>query len=519
MQPFFRALLLFATLISINASGTELGAPVSISTYPENRFLVVDYNNLFLVDPDGHRSLLQPEIPDGKVWNPTGVFYRSDLAYIANYGGHNVIAGEIREGRFIQKQEFSAPGLISPEGVAVDADLVVVADYDGSNVTAFSHDGKQLWRTKIDLAHGVWIEGDFVYATALGADERVAKLSKKTGERILSVSTRDWHSGYIYPTSITSAAGSGLKGDLLVIDADSGALISITENLEEVSRTGKTSPEFWQRPYGAVAYNHTLYITDTEGKRLRRLADGEVSTFGEDSGLTHIGDTIQYGDKNGPFCALKEAKVPFAKNFRATLGYQAACLHNDREGWISKAIWPIGGPLLHRPPNGIGYAWQFDMTVDGHTFTLTGSPNRKTIMVAEGDTYIFVDIPPNYVIWGRPKDAGEIEDILSPEIRQEWRHYQDVRWACGPLPAFMKYGASTGETLPARLDALITAPNAKNLVDKWLTGTPITERDLEEITSKGRTFYLDDLAVLTMLSHSSREVEARKFEKCKASIP
>lgn len=518
MKRFFRALLCYAVFFSINAVGAELGSPVSITPYTNDRFLVVDYKNLFLVGADGQRVLVTPEIPAGKAWNPTGVFYRSGLTYIANYGGHNVIAGEIQNGRFIWKMEFVAPGLRSPEGVAADADIVAVADYDGSNISAFAHDGTQLWRTKLDLAHGVWIEGDFVYATALGADARVAKLSKQTGKELLKVETRDWHNGYIYPTAITTALGSGLVGDLLVVDADSGALVSITKDLKEVGRTGKSSAEFWQRPYSAVAHNGELYVTDTEGNRLRKLADGVLSTFGKDSGQRHIGSPPKYGDKGNPFCAPQEAQVPFTQSLRATLGYQGACLHNDAEGWTSKAIWPVGGPLLRRPPNGIGYAWQFAMDIDGQAFTITGSPNRKMVMVSSGDAYIFVNIPLNYVIWGAPKDATELEQLLAPQIKQEWRRYQDIRWMCGPLPAFIKYGTENREPLAEQLHQLISAKNAKELAQKWLNGEAITQTDIDSITSRGRVFYLDDLAILTMLSNSTPEVEIRKFARCKQLV-
>lgn len=518
MKRFFRALLCCTAFVGINAVSAEMSSLVSITQYTNDRFLVVDYKNLFLVDADGRRVIVRPEIPDGKTWNPTGVFYRSGLTYIANYGGHNVIAGEIRDGRFIWKMEFSAPDLSSPEGVAADADIVVVADYDGSNISAFTHDGKLLWRTQVDLAHGVWVEGDFVYATALGDDARLAKLSKQTGEKLLTVETRGWHNGYIYPTAITTALGSGLVGDLIVVDADSGTMVSITKDLKEVGRTGKGSAEFWQRPYSAVAHNGALYITDTEGKRLRKLANGVVSTFGPDSDQIHIGSPPQYGDKGNPFCAPQEAQVPFTEGLRATLGYQGACLHNDAEGWTSKAIWPVGGPLLRRPPNGIGYAWQFNMAVDDQIFTITGSPNRTKVMVSSGDAYVFVDIPPNYVIWGAPEDTTELEQLLAPQIKQEWRRYQDIRWMCGPLSAFIKYGTEARETLAEQLHQLITAKTAEDLAQKWLNGEPITQRDLDNITSKGRAFYLDDLAVLTMLSNSTPEVEIRKFYRCKQLV-
>lgn len=518
MKRFFRALLCFAVFFSVNAVSAELSSPVSITPYTTDQFLVVDYNNLFLVDATGARTLIQPSIPDRSKWNPTGIFYRDGLVYIANYPWKNVLVGKLEGGQFVQEREMTAPGLRSPEGVAVDQDMIAVADYDGSNVTAFSHDGTMLWQTKLSLAHGVWIDDEFVYATALGDSERIVKLSKKTGEKVLAVNTRGWHNGYIYPTAITTAVGSGLVGDLIVVDADSGALVSITKNLEEVGRAGKGSAEFWQRPYSAVAHNGALYVTDTEGKRLRRLANGVVSTFGTDSDQIHIGSPPQYGDKGNPFCAPQEAQVPFVEGLRATLGYQGACLHNDAEGWASKAIWPVGGPLLRRPPNGIGYAWQFNMDVDDQIFTITGSPNRKKVMVSSGDAYVFVDIPPNYVIWGAPEDTTELEQLLAPQIKQEWRRYQDIRWMCGPLPAFIKYGTEAREPLAEQLHALITAKNAEELAQKWLSGEPITQTDLDNITSKGRAFYLDDLAVLTMLSNSTPEVEMRKFDRCKQLV-
>lgn len=516
MKRFIQALIIFATLATTTAHSTEMRSPVSIAPYGNDKFLVVDYNNLYQVDAQGGRKLIEPSLPDNKRWNPTGVFFRKGLVYIANYNWNNVLIGTIQEGRFVQEQTLTVPGLISPEGVAVDDDLIAVANYDGSNITAFSHDGRLLWQTEMSLAHGVWVEGDFVYATALGNAERLAKLSKKTGEKVATVSARGWHGGYIYPTAVTTAAGSGLVGDLLVVDADAGAMISINTDLEEVGRAGKNGPQFWQRPYAAVAHNGALYVTDTEGQQLRKLVGGKVSAFGKDKGWKHLGSPVPYGDKSGPFCATQAAKVPFSGDLRTTLGYQGACLHNDAEGWTSKGLWPVGGPLLHRPPMGLGYAWQFDMSVDGQTFTITGSPNRRKAMVAAGNFYVFVDLPADYIVWGKPNDPAELIQQLTPKIRQEWARYQDLRWSCGPLAAFLRYGAGTRKTLGEQLDAMLTASTAKALARDWLAGTPIAQADLDDITTKGRVFYLDDLAVLTMLSNSNPAVENKKFENCKA---
>jgi len=126
-----------------------------------SKLLLCSYSALSEVDLDAGtiRQLKPPADVPLKTWKPTGVAVEeaSGLIYIANYFSANVLVMRLRDGRLEWVRTISSPDMRCPEGVAIapDGKQIAVADYYANALFLFTAEGKQLWRCRIDLCHGV----------------------------------------------------------------------------------------------------------------------------------------------------------------------------------------------------------------------------------------------------------------------------------------------------------------------------------------------------------------------------
>jgi len=87
-----------------------------------------------------------------------------------------------------------------------------------------------------------------------------------------------------------STKDSPFKGDLVVIDANRGAVIFIDRDLQIADQYGRNSRHLWLRPYGAEIIGARMLVADTENFRLVWLtASYEVTSAFDDLGKIHVG--------------------------------------------------------------------------------------------------------------------------------------------------------------------------------------------------------------------------------------
>lgn len=261
----------------------------SITRYTANQFLVSHYENLCILNWEtGEKTTLDPinlescEVlgtPDETMtldktrWNPTGLFYhqQTQKLYVANYNGHNILIGTVSaDGKFVAEQMIVAPGLVSPENVAVNAEgnRIAVADYDGNALFLFDDVGNLIWKQEVPLAHGVEISEDSVYCTSLQNREVIRFDYEGTELNRVGHLANQGINAYMWPVSLEL-----YHGQLLVLDAHTGMLTLLDDELNYISAIGTNGPYMtnFSYPYAVLAEEDALYITDTFKSRILQL--------------------------------------------------------------------------------------------------------------------------------------------------------------------------------------------------------------------------------------------------------
>jgi len=271
--------------LSQDMDGKLPGLIVSVASPGRGLYLTADYANIFLLrEKDSSVKLMRPDrstfSPDkkGLTYNPTGLFYdRShSLLYVANYTANNILAYQVDTDKsaLTLKAEIGSENTISPENVSVspDGSFLVSANYDGSKVTAFDLTGgkaRELWSRPVQLAHGVCISGDRVYATSLGL-RALFELNRENGHLIRRAGQMGWDPSrfdLLWPTSVQEYS----PDELILSDAHTGYVYLVDRATLKVKRYfGGNGPtfHFLNMPYAAVVCNDELVIASTYQRRL-----------------------------------------------------------------------------------------------------------------------------------------------------------------------------------------------------------------------------------------------------------
>jgi len=403
----------------------------------------------------------------------------------------------------------------SPENVAVNADGIAVADYDSGAVHYFEHDGRLRWTYKLPLAHGVAIAYGHVYGASLSS-EGLVKLEPATGAVVARNKTYG-QKGFIYPTAMFSTKDSPFKGDLVVIDANRGAVIFIDRDLQIADQYGRNSRHLWLRPYGAEIIGARMLVADTENFRLVWLtASYEVTSAFDDLGKIHVGRAKEVG-MDGRQCGYESlGPLPgLPRDMRFHAGWQGACGVVDNQAQGLSVVFPAYGQLGKRPPQFFNQLWRGIVEHKGTTYSVFGSPSRSVYMVVRGDDYIFVQLDPRITIWGPEGADGELSEIAE-KAQTEFALFDGYKERCGTMSAILTYGEFKG-TLAEAMDRVLLYPSAKEIARKWTAGEAVTDAAVTDYirrTVNGSYVSIDDIALLRSMVGYRFDDMARHFQAC-----
>ena len=256
------------------------GSVASIVEYENEHLLMVDYGILTVLDYEtGEMMDVSFAEKDKYGWIPTGINYNKNtgLCYIANYGAHNVLVGNIEEAEngpcFHVILELKTEGMISPENVATNSDgtRIAVADYDGNALFLFDNNGVLLWKRNVGLAHGVAMDDKYVYVTSL-QDRTITKYDLK-GNQLVSKGKLGaiGTDAYMWPTSLYI-----YKNQILLADAHAGRVFTLDKDLNYISSIGgnSPSPDAFNFPYCVTVAAGKIYVGDTYNKRILKIDFG-----------------------------------------------------------------------------------------------------------------------------------------------------------------------------------------------------------------------------------------------------
>lgn len=264
-----------------------IGLFVSVTKLHTDKLIIATYEKLYLLNtknnvlkelPPRGFSVGRHQLPNQPHYVPTGVYYSHwhRKLFVANYHANNIVAFDVdmANDEITFAYSISSERTISPENVFVSADgkYLVSANYDGNSVVLFEYQRgswAERWSFELAQAHGVAIEGDYVFATGL-VDRRLVKISIETGKAEKSVGSIGWEprkAQFLWPTSVFPFD----KGRVVVSDAHTG-FVSIfnSDTLSYVTHFGGNGPSyrFFNMPYFAMADDESLIILSTFQKRV-----------------------------------------------------------------------------------------------------------------------------------------------------------------------------------------------------------------------------------------------------------
>lgn len=254
------------------------GMLVSIVQITDNLYLIANYRDILLLNNEtNHVSIMQTEIAEGS-YCPTGLFYKNDQLYVANYLANNILVFtiDISNHKLNLLYEIKNNHTIGPENVAVNDDgtILVAANYVGSSIVAFdiSQQPKEIWNIEVKLAHGICILGNKTYATSLG-DRTISEVDINTGQIIRSVGKLGWlpqDTEFLWPTCVTIFSSS----ELMLSDAHTGLVYLIdVETLSIRKCFGGNGPtlQYFNMPYGVSVSNDLVIVLSTLQGRIVEL--------------------------------------------------------------------------------------------------------------------------------------------------------------------------------------------------------------------------------------------------------
>jgi DNA-binding beta-propeller fold protein YncE len=436
--------------------------PVSITAFTEGRFIVADYNRTYLVSPGPGGGYTLKDIPliskigTGSTspvqlgWtstyeNPTGVYFDpgSKLLFIANYKRRDVLKVKLKGdpiyGEIIGR--IAHPRMLGPENVHALNDFVAVADYDASAILMFDRTDRLVWLYPLELAHGVHVTDRAVYATGLGSTKLV-KLDLR-GKQIAAGGKN-----LIYPTHLAKNA----DGNITIIDANRGELVTVDQSLNLVSQFGSNGPssEQFHRPYGFAHLNGQIAVADSYKSRVvilngaTRKLTGEV-TVGT---IMPVGRAVPYGNAPHPHCSQERVPEALAAvvrdayglpgRLKAYIGYQVICFL-DGEQLHSTVLTPYPRFVFETTSFSIplNFTWIHELEHEGRKLVVMGASDNESIILFDSKTETLhaVPLPSGLQIWGVDGTAdGWIRSIAVESVRQ----FDNLVERCGAtLPAYL----------------------------------------------------------------------------------
>ena len=393
----------------------------SLTAFSKKILLAADYENVIQIDTKNPDELSILQKPDGiDIWNPTGLYYdqKAKKLYVANYNGHNILKCRVENEKLVVELDIKHSEMISPENVAVsdDGSKIAVADYDGSAIFLFDNQGNLIWKNNLNLAHGVAIDEDAVYATGL-MDRCVTKYTWDGKQSVLRGSLKmEGKDAYVWPTSLFI-----YEEYVILTDAHSGRVIILDKELEYVNSFGANGlgVQLLNFPYCTIVNDGDYFISDTFNNRILRLdASGKLveqiisssSKFNDD-----INEFIIYPYHDEPYVYGTLEGIPASlfnplmdnTQYEVLSAYSLIDLHSlDSQksnytislcDYTAYTDFPYPVPYLEQ----LYITWVHHMQYKGKSYYLIGSPQRSPFMYIfnETDKIFSISDVPSLPIW------------------------------------------------------------------------------------------------------------------------
>ena len=261
--------------------------PVSMTPVGDGRFLLVNYQNVYLFDTDPFS--VKPVTIDTKLpeWTPTAITRSENdgTFVIANYTGQDVLVTRLDETGpaptlKLQERLTHPQGIIGAEGVDVSTDgrYMAVASYEGMSVSLFEkqagHWAYRWTAPNLPGSHGIVIVGSDVYASGQAA---IVRLDLATGTEELRITA----TGSRQLKFVTCLDFDEPSGGLVASDTIAGRVMMLDLDLNLVSEMGANGPTYsnFSMPYCAYRDEKALYVLSTYQDRIIEVAGGETRAF------------------------------------------------------------------------------------------------------------------------------------------------------------------------------------------------------------------------------------------------
>lgn len=518
--------------------------PVSLTKISDNQYVVADYRKLYLVRNDNDVwTLSEFAIKNGKKkfigkrFNPAGVYYSPELKtlFIANYNGHNILRASVSTADMTVTilDEIRYRDFISPENIHADSKrkIIAVADYDAQHVFLLNIDGSLIWKRPLKLAHGVFILGEFVYATGLGGEPLVRFGIDGTSRLEMSPTSGTlW-----YPTQISdyqSPAGSDAL--LMVIDANFGKIVLFNPELQKLSDFGSNgeSRKGFLRPYSALydPVSERFLVADTFKNRIAIF--GHNWKYLSEVGLSiprEMGRHVEY-QAGPPYCSsqlitnslvkliTKYYALPMQSKYFG--GYQTLCVKSE-QGVNYTVLMPTHfGDHISKDRIHTGFVWSHEVMTNGLHLIVMGSPDSSDLLIYEVALGVLhkAVLPRGVLLWAANEDNATklVTELAAAEVHK-FKSLND-RCASNPLAGFLvKY-------IPQEVRRKISVEQAiakmmrwkkkSALIDKW-----INRQDMEGVfrnwIKEGESMFLEDAILADLMNRNDANSTRDAFNSCR----
>ncbi len=390
---------------------TEKAYCVSLGEYSKDALLMARYDKLEMISREtGEIKEIKPEnmntcevvggpasFANKKKWNPTGLYYdrRTNLLYIANYNGHNILVGRITDSEtFFVEKMIVAEGLTSPENVAVNevGNRIAVADYDGNSLFLFDDKGNMLWRKEVPLAHGVEISDSSVYGTSLSTREIIQFDYDGNEIRRVGHCANRGVNAYMWPTALEL-----YKGKLIVTDAHTGRLTVLNEKLKYETALGANGPYVtnFSYPYTAIGAEDKIYVADTFANRILEmdLSGNLLKQFSKEVPRMQLRGSSPYVPQypyDLAYLFERQKEVPqsffcegYSSDMDVVAGFSSFWLiQGCNKIQIPLVVYPSNATWLNRffRNNYFYNMWSCKVSAKNHIYYVFGSPQSATFL-------------------------------------------------------------------------------------------------------------------------------------------
>jgi hypothetical protein len=252
------------------------GPLVAAAAIDTDTLLIANYKTIQSVNTrTGAGGVLRADLTrlDNAHFIPTGIAVgpKSGNIYIANYLANNVLIGALNNSTLVFDRKIIGDDLISPENIAISADetWIATANFDGNSATGFAFENgefRQKWATRVPLAHGVTIIGQYVFISSLEL-RKIFVLDLVTGTVLGSFGEPGWNAyclNFLWPTSVYTMDDR----TIIVTDAHTGGVYRLGfdgETIRLIDVVGGTAPGWTglQMPYGAAILGGELAVLST----------------------------------------------------------------------------------------------------------------------------------------------------------------------------------------------------------------------------------------------------------------